>query len=470
MRSSLARSIAVAVACAAGLSASLTVTPAVASAPAASEKGAVTRFGYKASVYGTKLLVNNVEVRTLRDADLQLPCTRIAGVRKAQPSLATLPIENDLIKVAATSSESKTYRDAAKGINGVRAISTVADIELGGEVAGVATPVLTIEGLRSVADSFYDAQANNGAGAFRETHSFGFQGMKLTMPENSPVPAEVQQLLDILSQVTAPVTQIVNQVVQLLTELAAPLEIPGLGSISLGTSSGKTGPNFAAAEAYALRILVDATGEDTVLQLGRASSRISRPVPAGVFRSTMSALELTALNDIVSLGGIAQRSIPCEGTFGKVRTISTPTASLVHEQLGVSLKGMKYTYQGLQKGAVGRGFSSAQVDEVRVAVPNSLDILIKGLSSRVDVYAPGKGQEVRKKVSTTFAQILVNGVDITDSLRPGPGYTFDNGVVQMLVQQDRNYYGTKVSGLVIQLTALDTAINLGQVSARFLTK
>lgn len=470
MRSSLARSIAVAAACAAGLSASLTAAPAVAAETAPAEKAAVSRFGYKASVYGTKLLVNNVEVRTLRDADLQLPCTRMVGLTKSKPSIGSLPIANDLIDIAATRSESKTYRDAARGITGVRAVSTVADIALGGEVAGIATPKLTIEGLQSVADSYFDAKANNGAGAFRETHSFGFKGMKLTMPENSPIPAEVQQLLEILNQVTAPINQIVTQVVQLLQGLTAPLEIPGLGSISLGTSTGKTGANFANAEAYALRILVNATGENTVLQLGRASSRISRPVPAGVFRSTMSALELNALGDLVSLGGIAQRSIPCEGTGGKVRTINTATASLVHEQLGVSLKGMKYAYKGLQKGEVGRGFSSSQLGEVRIAVPNTLDIVIKGLASRVDVFAPGKGQQVRKKVSTTFAQILVNGVDITKTLRPGAGYRFDNGVVRMLVEKERNYYGTKVTGLVIQLTALDTAINLGQVSARFLTK
>ncbi|MDO9497414.1 MAG: hypothetical protein Q7J48_17060 [Nocardioides sp.] len=468
MRSSFARTVAVAAACAAGLSASLTVSPAGAADPGQAERAAVTRFGYKASVYGTKLLVNNVEVRTLRDADLQLPCTRAVGVSKAKPSIGSLPIDNDLIKIAATNSTSKTYRDAERGINGVRAVSTVADIALGGEIAGVATPVLTIEGLQSVADSYYDAKANNGAGAFRETHSFGFKGMALRMPENSPIPAEVQQLLDILGQVTAPVTQIVNQVIQLLTSIAGPLEIPGLGSISLGSASGKTGNNFAASEAYALRILVDATGEDTVLQLGRASSRISRPVPAGVFRSTMSALELTALNDLVSLGGIAQRSIPCEGTRGKVRTITTPSASLVHDQLGVTLTGMKYAYKGLQRGTVGRGFTSAQIGQVRLNVPNTLDIVVKGLSSRVDVASLKPGKRVARKVTTSFGSVFINGEQVFP--KPGQPVLFDGGVLKMLVQKEANFYGTKVSGLSIQLTSLDTKIDLAQISARFLHK
>ena len=468
MRSSLARTVAVAAACAAGLSASLTVTPAGAADPATSEKAAVTRFGYKASVYGTKLLVNNVEVRTLRDADLQLPCTRMVGVSKAKPSLASLPIDNDLIQIAATSSKSDTYRNAQRGINGVRAVSTIADIKLGGDLLGVPTPVLKIEGLQSVADSYYDAKANNGAGAFRESHSFGFKGMTLEMPENSQVPAEVQQLLDILGQVTAPINQIVNQVIQLLTTLTGPLDIPGLGSISLGKSTGTTGKNFAAAEAYALRILVDATGEDTVLQLGRASSRISRPVPAGVFRSTMSALELTALNDLVSLGGIAQRSIPCEGTYGKVRTVNTPSASLIHDQLGVTLTGMKYAYKGLQKGTVGKGFTSAQIGQVRLNVPNTLDIVVKGLSSRVDVASLRPGRRVARKVTTSFGSVFINGKQVFP--KPGKPVLFDGGVLKMLVQKEANYYGTKVSGLSIQLTSLDTKIDLAQISARFLHK
>lgn len=471
MRSSLARTVALAAACAAGLSASLIAVPAQAEDAAPSERAAASRFGYKANIFGTKVLVNNVEVHTLRDANLQMPCTRMVGVERTVSSLASLPIDNELIKVAATTSRSKTY--AANGINGVRAISTVADIELGGKLGGVPTPVLKIKGLESVADSFYDAKAAGGKGAFRSTSSFGYQGLTLDLPEDSPISETLDTLFDALGIPADQVFDVVNVPVATLVDVLSSvgtITIPQLGAITLGTENTRRGTNFANAEAYALKVLVDATGEDTVLQLGRASSRISRPVPAGVFRSTMSALELNALDNLVSLGGISQRSIPCEGTFGKLRTVTTGTASLIHEELGVSVKGIKYLYKGLQKGATGRGFTAAQLGEVRVAVPGTLDILIKGLSSRVDVFAPGKGKEVRKKVSTTFAQIFVNGVDITKTLRPGSGYRFDNGVVRMLVQRDRNYYGTMLSGLVIQLTQLDTAIRLGEVSARFLTK
>lgn len=468
MKSSIVRSVAVTAACAAGLSAGLTTVPAVAAAPDASAKAAVTSFGYKASVFGTKVRVNNVELRTLRDANLQMPCTRKVGVSEVEPSILSAPlaIGNDLIKVAASTSESKTYRNAARGINGVRAINTVADIKLGGTLAGVATPVLKIEGLQAIADSFYDAKAKGGKGAFREKHSFRFKGMSLELPEESPVPQEVQQLLDILNQVTAPIAQIVNQVITLLQTITGPLEIPGLGSISLGSASGRTGKNFASSEAYALQVLVDATGEETALQLGRASSRISRPVPAGVFRSTMSALELSALGDLVSLGGISQRSIPCEGTSGRTRTINTASASLIHDQLGITLSGIKYAFRGMQKGRTGKGFSSATIGSIRLNVPNLLDIVIEGLTSRVDVLATKPGQRVARKVTTSFGSIRINGQEVLP--KPGRPIDFDGGVLRMLVEKERTFYGTKVDGLSIQLTDLDTKIDLAQVSARFL--
>ncbi len=469
MKKSIVRSVAVAAACAAGLSASLTTVPAVAAAPDSSAKAAATMFGYKASVFGTKVRVNNVELRTLRDANLQLPCTRKVGVYRAEDSVGSLPIANDLIKVAASTSESSTYRNAGAGISGVRAVNTVANIALGGELAGVPTPVLKVQGLQSVADSFFDAKARGGKGAFKSDSSFGYKGLSLDLPEGNPISDTLNTLFDALGVPADEVFELVNVPVRTLVDVLSSvgtITIPGLGAISLGTENPRVGNNFAASEAYALKLLVNATGEETTLQLGRASSRISRPVTAGVFRSTMSALELSALGDLVSLGGISQSSIPCEGTFGKKRTISTASASLVHDQLGVTVSGIKYAYKGLQKGKIGKGFTSATIGSIKLNVPNVLDIVVTGLTSRVDVLAAKPGQRVQRKVTTTFGSIKINGEEVLP--KPGRPINFDGGVLQMLVEKERNFYGTKVNGLSIQLTDLDTKIDLAQVSARFL--
>jgi len=469
MKSSIVRTVAIAAACAAGLSASLTTVPAVAAPANASSKAAVTQFGYKASVFGTKVRINNVELRTLRDANLQMPCTRKVDVSRFQNSIGSLPIANDLIKVAASTSTSNTYRNGAKGVSGVRAINTVAAIALGGELAGVPTPVLKVQGLQSVADSFFDAKANGGKGAFKSDSSFGYKGLSLDLPEGNPISDTLNTLFDALGVPADEVFELVNVPVATLVDVLSSvgtITIPGLGAISLGTENPRVGNNFASSEAYALKLLVNATGEETTLQLGRASSRISRPVTAGVFRSTMSALELSALGDLVSLGGISQSSIPCEGTFGKTRTINTASASLVHDQLGVTLSGIKYAFSGLQKGKVGKGFTSATIGNIRLNVPNALDIVIEGLTSRVDVLAAKPGQRVQRKVTTTFGSIKINGQEVLP--RPGQPINFDGGVLKMLVEKERNFYGTKVNGLSIQFTDLDTKIDLAQVSARFL--
>ena len=119
--------------------------------------------------------------------------------------------------------------------------NVIADITLGGtiNVLGnpVSTPVLKIVGLQSVADSWNDSTANGGKGKFGHAESFGFGGISLELPEGTPIPPEVQSLLDIITQ-AIPVNQIVNQLIDLL-ESVGTLEIPGLGTISLGHTTGK---------------------------------------------------------------------------------------------------------------------------------------------------------------------------------------------------------------------------------------
>ncbi len=93
----------------------------------------------------------------------------------------------------------------------------------------------------------------------------------------------MQQLLQIVNQATTPINQVVNQVVQLLTQVGGTIQIPGLGSLGLGTKHGKTTAHSAESSAYALKIEVDSPldGSKTVVELGRATSRISDPVPSG---------------------------------------------------------------------------------------------------------------------------------------------------------------------------------------------
>ncbi len=272
------------------------------------QRGGITPYAYWANTFGTKVVVNGVELKTVKDAQALQKCTRqLRGETVKGSSLGTdglLPIGNDLVKISPSTSRTQTYHSGTR--YGVRGINLIADIAVGGTIGDIQTPVLKIEGLQSIADSYVDAAANRGgADRYGYGSDFGFQGISLEMPSGTAVPPEVQQLLQIVNQAATPVNQVVNQVVQLLTQVGGTLEIPGLGSLGLGSRHGRTTAHGAESSAYALKIQVNSPvdGSKTVIQLGRATSRISDPVPSGVFRTTMTALNVN-VGDLLSFGGV----------------------------------------------------------------------------------------------------------------------------------------------------------------------
>ena len=462
--------IAVSATCAVALAGGVAAEAAATAKPghSAAKAAKVTQFGYKANVFGTKVVVNGVELRNLKDALAVQKCTRmLRGETVKGSSLGTdglLPVGNDLIRISPSTSKTLTYRDGDR--YGVRGTNVIADIKLGGtiDVLGtpVNTPVLKIEGLTSVADSWNDTAAAGGNGKFGHAESFGFGGISLEIPEGGPIPPEVQDLLDII-QDNLPITQTVNQIIDLL-ETVGTIEIPGLGTLALGHTTGKATDHYAEANAYALKIQVDnpQDGSKTVLQLGRATSRITDGVASGVFRSTMSALDLQ-IGDLVQFAGVSPQNIPCDGTGGKVKSKNVGAASV----LGlVNLSGVKYSWMGKQqpKGKA-KGFVQSQIG--RVEVP-AAQIVIDGLVSRVDLKSKGLNQKVQRTASTSLGSITIAGTPI--SLTPGQSQSFDGGILRYQILQNDDFYGTEVRALQITLFEENVVLTLGQSAGRIFFK
>lgn len=463
MNRSLTRAVAAAAVCATALAGGLSGAP----AQAENDAGAgstISRFGYKSNVFGTKVLVDNVELRNLKDAFAQLKCTRRTNVdivKHSKVSTAELPIDNDLVHISPSTSRSTTYRDGA--VHGVRGINTIADIALGGELpGGIKTPVLKIRGLESVADAFH----TQGKG-FGHAESFGFRGISLAMPEDSDIPPEVQDLLDIVNQVNVPVSDVVNQLIDLLESVGV-IEIPGLGSIALGRSFGNATTSRASSEAYALRIGVRNPSDDstTMLQLGRAVSRISRGVPSGVFRSQMTALELLSGNDALHLGNVLQRSIPCEGTHGKTIR-KRVNAAKVLQGAAVSLEGVEYAYLGKQL-ANGKAKGKVRTTIAKASIP-AVDMVIEGITSGVRVRSTGPGRKVKRFPFVSIGSVKVAGEEIALP-RPGGEVDFDGGVLRYKVLRQNDFYGTQVNALEIQLTEMASLVKLGSSAGRVFFK
>lgn len=469
MNRNLRKAIAVSAVCAAALAGGLSANAAAVAktSQSAAKGGAITQFGYKANVFGTKVVVNGVELRNLKDALAVQKCTRqLRGETVKGSALGTdsLPIGNDLIKISPSTSKTLTYNTGDR--YGVRGTNTIADIKVGGtiDVLGtpVSTPVLKIEGLQSIADSWNDTNANGGQGKFGHAESFGFGGISLEIPQGGPIPQEVQDLLDII-QDNLPITQTVNQVIDLL-ETVGTIEIPGLGSVALGHTTGKATDHYAEANSYALKIQVDnpQDGSKTVLQLGRAVSKITDGVESGVFRSTMSALDLK-VGDLVQFAGVSPQNIPCSGTNGNVKSQSIAAASV----LGlVNLSGVKYSWMGKQlpKGKA-KGFVQSEIGSVSIP---AAQIEISGLLSRVDLKSKGLNQKVKRTVSTSIGSITIAGTPV--SLAPGQSHAFDGGVVRYQVVQNDDFYGTEVRALHITLFEENVVLTLGQSAGRIFFK
>jgi len=440
---SLRRAVATATVCAAGLAGALVSTPAADAAPhgARGTTPVRTDLGYKATVYGTKVLLDGVEVRNAKTAFAQQRCTTYAG-REVTKGAEISDLGIPLVAGGLATSYSQTYRKG--GVHGVRGISTLGDLELGGEFQGQQTPTLKLSGLTSVADAFQKAD-----GTFGHQESFGFDGLSIgNLPDQ--IPQELQDLLDIISQGSS---DLVNQVIQLLASVTGnTIDIPGLGSIGLGgVKSGKTTAHSASSQTYALRLLVNATGHDTVLTLGRAHTAVSRPVPAGVFQSRAMGMALLGGNDLVSLGGLEEQSLPCSGSNGKVQKHSIADVSVLGGLVGMT--GVEYDLMGDQSpSGAARGFVQTKIGSLNVP---SIGLVIDGISSRVDLRKAADTTKVQRSITTAIAKITLNGEEVAVPTRAGQVVDLGNGnFLKYRVISRNNWTGVETRALTLTLPDL----------------
>ena len=149
----------------------------------------------------------------------------------------------------------------------------------------------------------------------------------------------------------------------------------------------------------------------------------------------MSALDLR-VGDLIQFGGVSPQTVPCAGTNGNTRSQKVGTASV----LGlVDLAGVKYSWSGeqLAKGKA-KGFMQSEIGTVEIPAAN---LVIKALTSRVDLRSTGLNQQVRDKVTTSVGSITLGGRP--DLVEPGQSHSFDGGVIQNQVVQNDDFYGTE---------------------------
>ncbi|MGZ4445259.1 MAG: hypothetical protein ACXVWZ_03750 [Nocardioides sp.] len=462
MKRSLTRVVAVGAVCAAALAGTTTVG--ASAAPQHRAASGLSKFAYKGNVFGAKVLVDGVELRNLKDAYAAQPCTRDA-TRAPKHAYSTLSVpDNDLVHASGLTSYTQTYQNAAKGLHGIRGVATVGDLALG--ATDGSTPQLSLKGFQSIANAYYDATANGGKGAFRHQETFTAPTLAITNLPDS-IPPELQDLLDTLTQTGGQITGQVVSVIQQAT--GGIIDIPGLGSIGiLGTSVGAARANSAYSQTYALRLEVDATGHPTVLELGHAATRIARPVPAGVFRSTAMGLDMFT-DSALHLGNLGQRSIPCEGTHGKTVRQHLADASVLGG--AVSLQGIDYAFMGKQlSNGAGRGFVTSNLDKLTV---DSIGLEIDGIKSTVRMYKPAGTTRVQKQVVTSIGKIMMNGQPVTLPTQRNQSVDLGNGNVLTYKVVHPDYYGAEVHAVELTIPSLGTQgsiLNLGWAAGKIFAR
>ncbi|MAY95060.1 hypothetical protein [uncultured Nocardioides sp.] len=512
MKKSLKRAVAVSAVCAAGLAGTLTTTT-TATADEARKAPAkeLTDFGMTALAYGTKVGVGGVDIKTLKDAKTLQACTRTAGLERLAPSLLStdqitallgdaLPVDvAELIKLSPSTSTTETYTNG--NITGVKAVNTIADIQLGGEVIdNISIPTIKIEGLKSVADSFYDPADTDGDGKkFGTAESFGFGDLKLLLPEDGVIGETLNLLLENLGLSTEDLNEVINVPLGILVDtlqqiidtagLGDVIEIPGLGSIGLGSSFRKIGNDAASSGANALQIEVNPSGEENghaaLLKLGYAQSRISAPVKSGVFRSTIMGLDFKALPladdvELLHMGGIGTQAIPCEGTANKKVTKAIEGARSIPLNIPglgglATLNGIEYSYKAKQL-ARGRAKSMAKSKLGSLEIP-VLGLEIQGISSRLNLKKfPGERVRGSNKPKFKVLDILHDGESILpENLRIGDVIEFvvdeleQTGFITFGKVKSRNYYGAKLSAINITIPGLFD-IDLGWLESQIYPK
>jgi hypothetical protein len=418
-------------------------------------------FGYRGDVYGVKLVTDSVEALNLKDAHAQQLCTRAVGQVVEKSSIASVP-DNPLIRVSASTSRTETYASGDR--HGVRGTNTIGDITVGGTVGPLTTPKLVIKGLQTTADAFNTPQG------YGHAESFTFASISLELLDNTLVqnlPPELQQLLAPLDQVTDTVftgTQTAaQQVFQVLSDVTKPIQIPGLGSISLGYKNGRANAYNAQSQASALRIDVTAGDRRQLVELGTARVRMGGPAPVGVFRAGGTAMDYQALQGALRFGNVQHKALPCQGSRGRTQTYKVSAASQL-VPVPVLLDGVTYQVNGDQMAAkkVAKGWSRTAISSVSIP---SAQLVISDVSSRAAMRQKA-GKQVTSKISTAIGSITVGG-QVVPVPAPGEVVELPNGVGEIQRQLiDTGYRGSQVIALRIKLYSEAVVIDLARTAGR----
>ena len=179
-----------------------------------------------------------------------------------------------------------------------------------------------------------------------------------------------------------------------------PVTVPGVATISVGSTAESTSRSHARAKADTISIKSMLTM--STAQVAHSRALIFKGIKSGLFTGRSSSAQGTAAEDHVSFGHTPLSVMPCQGTGG-----AEWTKSIVRVDRGseIFLSGLSSRQMGEQTGILAQGFERGRVDVLEI---NGGELRVEKIVGRVNVIRRA-GQVERNTNGTQIGTVTANG-------------------------------------------------------------
>lgn len=328
-----------------------------------------TKFALRAAGYGSYVRGGQVPANSDTTAYEAIGCTNRAGLDRDNPQVdATAPGLGTLSNV-----KTRVWTTSRSGVVTANSTDHIEQLTLGGGANGT----VVINAIRSVSRAFHDTK--------------GFHAQTLT------------KFGDITYTDAAGATT----TYQGLPTPDQPLVIPGLATISVGSSKVRHSASGAKATANAL--LISDTASGSTAQVAHSTAQIDAGITHGVFKGWSAASRARGLAGNVRSGRTPLSLMPCQGTHGQERT-----KSIAHVALGpnIDVRGLSSRQMGDQTRSKAFGFERGRVNAVEILTQDGDNLLIKNIVGNASVVRTS-GDLIRTITGTDMGAIIANGQAMT---------------------------------------------------------
>jgi hypothetical protein len=375
-------------------SALLTGTAVSASGSSAAATTTPTHYALSATGYGSRVKGGAVPASSDKSAFQIIGCTNLAGVSRinAEANLT----EGDLALAAV---KTHVWTKQVGTTVSSWASHKIASVTLGDPATG-----LVLTGVSSISHTWHSATG------FHATTKVGLAGITLA---GAAIPVPLQ---------------------------GVPLDLAGVGSLTLGSGRTARTAHAASATVDAIRLHVDATNTTTFL--AHSHSAIQDGVRSGLFHGAAYGTSARGLSNSVTSGPTPLLVMPCQGTAGLVQTRSI---ARVHVGGQTSAKALTTS----QRASVRAGMADAY-ERAAVATANITNTLhVKGVVAKAHVTMSRTGRYTKDTRGSSTGTIVYNGRQVkipTSGVLRIPGVArIESNVVS------RKHRGISVTALQVKL-------------------